>query len=329
MKKCSVIVPLYKGKQYIEECIQSVIDQTYTCWELILMDDGSPDDTYDFVSNVIKKYENYDIHLYRQENAGVAETRNRCVGLATGEYVAFMDQDDKMDSEYLKTLMSAAEENEYDIVLCGYERRTDENKLTKRVTLVNDSWSKYRIITPWARIYKRSFLVENGLKFLTTACCEDFYLTILAYAKTNNIYVAENYSGYVWRYNPVSVSNTKQKSAMIVDAVCDTYEKIMQALPEDRVSSYVNEEFCFVRSCIYYLLYATHAEDPSQLDYAYDKYFLFLEKHFPGYEKNDYISLFKPKSEEFKVRAMVWVFMLLKRMHLAKVFVKLWSKLAK
>lgn len=329
MKKCSVIVPLYKGKQYIEECIQSVIDQTYTCWELVLMDDGSPDDTYDFVSNVIKKYENYDIHLYRQENAGVAETRNRCIGLATGEYVAFMDQDDKMDIEYLKTLMSAAEVNEYDIVLCGYERRTDENKLTKRVTLVNDSWSKYRITAPWARIYKRSFLIENNLKFLTTACGEDTYLTILAYAKTTDIFAVENYAGYVWRYNSASVSNTKQKSATIADAACNTFEKIMLSLPENRVSMYVDEEYCFLRLCFYYLLYATHAENSSQIDYAYDKYFSFLEKYFPNYAKNEYISLFKPHSEEFKIRAMVWTILLLKRMHLARAFVKFWSKIAK
>ena len=329
MKKCSVIVPLYRGKQYIDECIKSVIAQTYSNWELILMDDGSPDDTYDFVKNIVDQYTGYDIRLLRQENRGVAETRNTCARLAEGEYIAFMDQDDKMQEDYLERLMRVAENDDRDIVLCGFERRTDENKLTKRVTLQNDTWSKYRIITPWARVYKKSFLVDNDLKFLTTACCEDFYMTILAYAATINIGVVEEYAGYIWRYNPTSVSNTKQKSVTIVDAVCSTYEKIMQDLPENRVSLYVNEEYCFVRSCVYYLLYANHAENSKQIDYAYDKYFEFLEKYFPNYRKNDYISLFRPKSEEFSVRCMVWGFMLLKRIGLAKMVTKVWCKLAK
>ena len=60
MKKCTVIVPMYKGKQYIEKCIQSVAAQTYSSWELILMDDGSPDDTYDFVAEILKNYQNFD-----------------------------------------------------------------------------------------------------------------------------------------------------------------------------------------------------------------------------------------------------------------------------
>lgn len=329
MKKCSVIVPLYKGKQYIEECIQSVIAQTYTCWELILMDDGSPDDTYDFVRKIVDKYPTYDIKLFRQENRGVAETRNYCVTLATGEYIAFMDQDDKMKPDYLEILMGATVENDKDIVLCGYERRTDENKLNKRITVYNDTLSKYRIITPWARIYRREFLIDNDLKFLTTKCCEDFYLTILAYAKTTNIGVIEDYSGYIWRYNPTSVSNTQQKSVMIVDAVCSTYEKIMQALPTDKVSSTEDEEYCFVRSCIYYLLYARHAENNSQIDYAYKKYFDFLDKYYPNYRKNKNISLFRPQHEDFSVRLMVCGFLMLKKVGLAKTFIKTWCKLRK
>ena len=79
MKKCSVIIPLYRGKQYIEECIKSLSVQTYSDFEVILMDDGSPDDTYDFVAEILKSYSSLDARLYRQENSGVARTRNKCV----------------------------------------------------------------------------------------------------------------------------------------------------------------------------------------------------------------------------------------------------------
>ena len=135
IKNCSVIIPLYRGKQYIEECLKSLSVQTYSNFEVILMDDGSPDDTYDFVANVLKEYPSLNARLYRQENCGVATTRNKCVQLAEGEYVAFMDQDDTVMSDYLEQLIKQTEAGDCDIVLCGYVRRTNEKKTLKKLGL--------------------------------------------------------------------------------------------------------------------------------------------------------------------------------------------------
>lgn len=326
MKQCSVIVPLYKGKEYLEACIASVVEQTYTDWELILMDDGSPDDTYEFASEVISRYPDREIRLFRRNNRGVAETRNECITLANGAYIAFMDQDDTFLPDYLERLMDTAQNGDADIVLCGYLHQRDDGKILQRVTLSADSWSKYRVITPWARIYKKSFLTENGLKYLSTPCGEDAYLTIRAYAHTDRIAVVENYAGYVWRYNRASVSNTKQKSATIADDACDTFEKIVASLPEKRFSKPLDEEFFFIRSCVFWLLFSSNAESSAQAEYAYDRYVSFLETHFPNYSKNKYISLFRPRSESLTVRCAVWGFMLLKKIGLAKPFVKLWCR---
>ncbi|MBQ7346908.1 MAG: glycosyltransferase [Clostridia bacterium] len=329
MKKCSVIVPLYKGKEYIEACIAGIVAQTYTDWELILMDDGSPDDTYDFVANVISRYPNCDMQLFRRENRGVAETRNECITLASGEYIAFMDQDDILAPDYLERLMGATKDGELDIVLCGYKRQRDDGKVLLNVTLVNDTWSKYRVTAPWARVYKKSFLQKNNLKYLTTPCGEDIYLTLRAYALTNRIAVVEDYAGYIWRYNASSVSNTKQRSVMIADAACETFEKIMASLPKTHFCKAEDEEYFFIRSCIFYLLFSSHSENSSQVEYAYNRYFSFLETYFPNYIKNKQISLFRPRSESFSVRCAVWGFITLKKIGLAKPFAKLWSKLAK
>lgn len=327
MIKCSVIIPLYRGKEYIEDCIKSLSVQTYSDFELILMDDGSPDDTYDFVAEVLKKFPTLNARLFRQENSGVARTRNKCVTLATGEYVAFMDQDDTVMPDYLETLMKQTESGECDIALCGYVRRTDEGKILKTVSLCEDSFSKYRIVAPWARIYRRAFLLDNGLEFLPTACGEDTYLTLQAYALTENIRIACGYTGYVWRYNPSSVSNTKQRSVKIADDACDTFEKIVAVLPSERHSKREDEEYFFIRACLFYLLFSSHAEKASDVDYAYNRYFSFLEKNFPNYMKNPLIGIAKPKSESASVRCTVWGFLLLKRLGLGKAFARLWSKL--
>lgn len=290
------------------------------------MDDGSPDDTYDFVSNIVKKYDSYEIYLYRQENVGVAETRNRCVELATGEYIAFMDQDDTVRSDYLERLVNTADKNNSDIAICGYVRRRDDGKILKTVFVDDNSFSKYRIVTPWARIYRKQFLVENNLKFLSTECGEDIYLNIQAYAITDKIAIIPQYTGYVWRYNSYSVSNTKQKSVTIAEAACDTFEKIVASLPDNRTSNRDDEEYFFIRACLFYLLFSSHSEKSSQVEHAYNRYFSFLEENFPNYMKNPLIRLSLPRGENFYVRFTVWGFMKLKRIGLAKAFAKCWSK---
>ena len=326
MSKCSVIVPMYRGKKYIEACIDSIITQTYTDWELILMNDGSPDDTYDFVSKIVDRYPDKDIRLLTQENKGVAETRNICVGYAAGKYVAFMDQDDTVEPDYLERLVTAAESNDADIAICGYIRRNDAGKKLKTVRLFKDSWSKYRIVAPWGRIYKKEFLVNNNLKYLTTPCGEDTYLTINAYAITDRIEILEDYTGYVWRYNEDSVSNTSQRSVKIADAACETFEKIITALPKDRISNPVDEEYFFIRSCVFYLLFSSCSESREQIDSAYDKYFSFLNKNFPNYKRNRHIGIFKPKSEGADVRFIIWAFITMQKLGLARAFVRARSK---
>lgn len=329
MVTCSVIVPMYKGKDYIEACIDSVVAQTFTDWELILMDDGSPDDTYDFVSKLIEKYQAPNIRLMTQENRGVAETRNGCVALARGKYVSFMDQDDTIEPDYLEKLVTAAKRSDADIAICGYVHKRNDAKILKTVTITKDSWSKYRVVAPWARIYKKEFLVSKGLKFLTTPIGEDMYLTVNAYAATKKIEVVENYAGYIWRYNEVSVSNTSQKKTSIAEAACDTFGKILEVLPEDRVSDPVDEEYFFIRSCLYCLLFSTYAASKDQIDTAYERYFSFLNQNFPNYRKNAHIGPFKLKSEEASVRLLVWAFMVMQKLKLAKLFVRMWVKMSK
>ena len=169
-------------------------------------------------------------------------------------------------------------------------------------------------------------MIKEGLRFLTTACCEDFYITMLAYAKTDSIAIVPDYAGYVWRQNPASVSNAKQRNVMNVDAVVDTFEKIVAALPEERTTKEL-EEYCFLRSSIWYLLFSCHAESSKQIAYAHEKYFSFMKAHFPRYKKSRYIGLFRPKGEDLTTRSMVWGFMLLAKLRLDKLFAKIWSKL--
>lgn len=111
----SIIMPAYNVDQYIEESIKSVIKQTYYCWELIIVDDGSQDKTY----NVADMYRKKDgrIKIIKQKNNGSATARNKGIEVAKGEYITFLDSDDYWDSKYLMSMINAIEKcNEYTMV---------------------------------------------------------------------------------------------------------------------------------------------------------------------------------------------------------------------
>lgn len=106
-EKISVIVPVYNVEAYLERCVESILHQTYTNFELILINDGSTDSSGQICDDLANQYEN--IKVYHIENAGVSNARNMGIQLATGSWVTFIDSDDFVTQDYLATLASAVE----------------------------------------------------------------------------------------------------------------------------------------------------------------------------------------------------------------------------
>lgn len=106
-EKISIIVPVYNVEAYLERCVESILQQTYTHFELILINDGSTDSSGQICDHLASQYEN--IKVYHIENAGVSNARNMGIQLATGSWVTFIDSDDFVTQDYLATLASAVE----------------------------------------------------------------------------------------------------------------------------------------------------------------------------------------------------------------------------
>lgn len=122
--KISVIVPVYNAEKYLDSCIRSVLQQTYPNWELILIDDGSKDESGS-IADQYKQTEDR-IRVIHQQNAGVSTARNQGLDMATGNYIAFLDADDELTTDCLKKLIETAIENHADIVAgkCSSDRKS-------------------------------------------------------------------------------------------------------------------------------------------------------------------------------------------------------------
>ena len=114
-EKISIIVPVYNVEAYLERCVESILKQTYTYFELILINDGSTDSSGKICDHLASQYEN--IKVYHIENAGVSNARNMGIQLATGAWITFIDSDDFVTQDYLATLVSAVEEENVGFVI--------------------------------------------------------------------------------------------------------------------------------------------------------------------------------------------------------------------
>ena len=130
MDLISVIVPIYKVEEYLDCCIRSIINQTYSNLEIILVDDGSPDGCPEICDAWVKKDSR--IKVIHKENGGLSDARNAGMVIASGEYVAFIDSDDRVESEFIQKLYNVITEHNADIAECAVSY-VDENGNILRV----------------------------------------------------------------------------------------------------------------------------------------------------------------------------------------------------
>ena len=118
MELVSIVVPIYKVEQYLERCVQSICNQTYPKLEIILVDDGSPDQCGELCEMYAKKDER--IRVVHKENGGLSDARNEGVKYATGKYILFVDSDDYIAEDLVEKTVEVAETQNCDIVLFDY-----------------------------------------------------------------------------------------------------------------------------------------------------------------------------------------------------------------
>lgn len=193
----SVIIPVYNVERCLKKCLDSVINQTYSNLDIILIDDGSNDNS----GIICDDYARLDkrIKVIHNNNAGVSNARNTGIEICKGEFVAFIDSDDYVDNSYIQCLVEPQKKNSYDLVLCNYldffvdNARIENHVLTddKLCKLSGDFHKDYHVFKqlmwyPVLKLYKMEIINDNNLRFpedLTDG--EDQFFNFLYYEKVN------------------------------------------------------------------------------------------------------------------------------------------------
>lgn len=197
MPKVSIIVPVYNVERYLEKCLVSLVNQTLSPIEIIVVNDGSTDGSDKIIKDFAFCHENV-VHI-TQENMGLSEARNTGVKYATGEYIAFLDSDDWVKENAYKVLYEKAKQNNDDIVCCGFYMAYDDTEQLKEYT----SKREYISVTPseetnifkdikvsaWDKIYRRAFFQKSNAVYPSGLWYEDTAVTVPLLLKASKVSV--------------------------------------------------------------------------------------------------------------------------------------------
>ncbi len=251
----SIIVPVYKVEKYLSNCIESILLQTFKDFELILVDDGSPDNCGKICDDYARKDSR--IKVIHQENGGLSVARNSAIDIAMGDYLTFIDSDDFVLPHYLEKMVNASLVNGADISVCGIVRCSSSDSLadiaedsTKNdvEVFVDDKMdvfftTKKINTTAWGKLY-RSFIFKT-VKYPVGKYHEDV-LTIYKTIHLANKVVVCNYQGYVYRKNEESIVNESYspKKWHAIEACVERAGFIERNYPKQKKYAY--------RSIVYY-----------------------------------------------------------------------------
>lgn len=252
----SVIIPVYNGEIYLEQTIESLLNQSKTGFEIIFVDDGSTDDTLNIINKFSEKDKRIRVISQKNQHAGVA--RNNGLKISNGEYVIFLDADDTFDSTMLEKIYSRAKETEADIVLFGgntYNDKTGEVKQAahylsrrrlpeiepfSRKDFVNKDFFSITCPAPWNKLYRKQFLIDRSIEFQNLINTNDAYVTYVSLALAEKIStVRENLINY--RIGATNgIQSTKKKNPL---CFIEAYDAIYNRLVAENIFNDVRNSF--------------------------------------------------------------------------------------
>ena len=223
----SVIIPVYNGEKTITKALNSLKNQTFSDFEVVIIDDGSNDRT----KKIINKYQNEDsrFRYYYQENAGVSVARNEGIKLSDGNFICFLDSDDYFEDTYLEKMYETMIKSDSDVCYCGYNIITPNSKTIKRTHFKNGNILAEYILgkiniptTGW--LMKKDILLKNDIRFQEgISWGEDFEFFCKVLGTTDNVcYVDEYLTNY-------TVGFEKDRlSSFSIDKINKDFESIMR-----------------------------------------------------------------------------------------------------
>lgn len=291
--KVSVIVPVYNVEKYIKKCLNSLVNQTLDEVEIVVVNDGSPDNSQKIIDEYTKKYKN--IKSYVKENGGLSDARNYGIKRATGKYISFVDSDDYIRKDMLEKMYNYAIQKNFDVVVCDsinvYSDGT-EILIKSNNNYSDDDVKNYIISPPMActRLFKKS--IFDKIEFKKNIYYEDLEMTPKVVNLTKKIgFVSDGLYYYVQRDGSIMKQNVfNDKLLNIFDVLKSNKDLLENEFPQEIEYMYITH--LLRTASLRFLDYDNGKE------YVY-KIHNIMKEYFPKWKNNEYY-----KKSSFKLRTI-------------------------
>lgn len=295
MKKVSVIVPVYNVEKYLERCLNSLVNQTLEDIQIIVVNDGSPDNSQEIIERFEKQYPEK-LKGYVKENGGLSDARNYGMQFIEGEYVAFVDSDDYVDETMYEKLYDKAMEEESEIVICGYYKVNDATYTMTRAQYGNMeeygmSCKENPIIIEmnapyaWNKLIKWDLLKRSGVKFPKGYTYEDIPTMYLLLAMANRVSKVDEQLYYYIIERKGSITATFSRTRNLIMKSLDLFN---QRFKEAGLFDEFRDELVVItlRHIYFRFIEFKRYDDKKMKKELVKEGFRILDKYFPDWVKN-------------------------------------------
>jgi len=283
----SIIVPIYNAEKYINKCVDSLINQTKKEIEIILINDGSTDNT----EKLLKLYKDKRIKYFKNTNQGIGKTRNFGISKASSKYIMFCDSDDYYEPNMCELMYKEIEDNNLDLVICDFYREYDNGTIepdripTFAYTSLREKPSLIRTVnlSPWNKIYRKDLLINNKIYFEESLKYEDTPFVAKALDCASKVGKIDKCLNHYLIH--------EQSETTVRDRRCFDIIKIMDIVRTYfKDKKYIKEDLdkLTVRIITNYTIQQRVQKDPKVAKEFIDTAFKYLKKEVPDYKNKKY-----------------------------------------
>lgn len=281
--KISVIVPVYKAEAYLHRCVDSILAQTFTEFEVLLIDDGSPDRSGEICDEYVRKDSR--VRVFHKDNGGVSSARNKGLNFALGNWIAFVDSDDIVSDTYLEDMYKYADKDDL-IILTNYKKAGKGHIIDlPQLEMSNDDMVKFilendilSLSAPYSKLFNRKIIVDNlisfpqGIHMGEDGIFNIRYLncinTIITINKTNYIVndtegsLSSNYYSFesewlcflIWKdeinkfIHKYGIIFDNPQEVLWKNRICDTFNRCLQCLNRQKKSITIKEQLKILKN---------------------------------------------------------------------------------
>lgn len=289
--KVSIIIPVYNVEKYIHKCLDTLVNQTLKDIEIIVVNDGSPDNSQKIIDEYVKKYPKI-IKSFIKENGGQGSARNFGLIKANGEYIGYVDSDDYVEKTMFEKLYNKAKHDDLDIAICGsYNVTEDGNRKEELDNIYFNNKKKNAFFgrkAVWNKIYKRELLIGNRLEFRSRVWYEDLDFTMKAISHAKKIgYVNEPLYDYLIREGSTMNNSNIDRNLEILLAFDQVlkYDNLKKYLD---IIEYMAIDHIYISTIVRILIAKA---DNNKKRENIEKLITYMNNNFKDYQDNIYLKL--------------------------------------